>query len=200
MRFFIAALSLFIVANVAIAQDYQPMSFELDGNKFVANGVIDGDTLDAFEDIVDEHPDIKVLVLQQVDGSVDDEANVEFARIVRELEFTTIVPSDGLIASGGTDLFLAGVKRVLETGACVGVHSWGAEDFVATELPRSHEEHDRYLDYYDDVGVDEGFYWFTLEAAPADKMHWMSKGEVNKFNVATNDVGNLSASSACNTR
>lgn len=113
---------------------------------------------------------------------------------------TTIVPSGGLVASGGTDLFLAGVQRIIEPGACIGVHSWAAEDFTATDIPRTSPEHDRYLDYYNDVGIDLAFYWFTLEAAPADDMHWMTAMEVGQYGVSTSPAPSLATDAVCNNR
>lgn len=184
----------------AHADDHTPLEFSIEENRIIAIGEIDGDTLDAFQDIRDKNPDIKVLVLKYVGGSVDDEANVQFSRIVRDLGFTTIVPSDGLVASGGTDLFLAGAKRILEAGACVGVHSWAAEDFTATDILRSDPEHDRYLNYYKDIGIPQAFYWFTIKAAPADGMHWMTAAEVDRFNVSTENVPKLGSPIDCDDR
>lgn len=189
-----------MVTTACFAHDHSPMSFKVYGTQIIAEGEIDGDTLDAFEDIIEDAPDATELVLQYVGGSVDDEANVEFSRFVRGLGFTTIVPSDGLVASGGTDLFLAGQKRLIETGACIGVHSWAAEDFTATDLPGSDAEHDRYLDYYDDMNIDQAFYWFTIQAAPADGMHWMSAAETTQFGMTTQPVEMTGSKSTCSRR
>ena len=62
--------------------------------------------------------------MQNVQGSVDDEANIAAARLVRERGLNTLIPGSGMIASGGTDFFLAGVKRTVQPGAKIGVHSW----------------------------------------------------------------------------
>lgn len=189
-----------LAACAASANDHTPLTFTVLGGDIIATGEIDSDTLDRFEDVVDDYPNAKTLILQSVGGSVDDEANVAFSRVVRRLGFTTVVPSNGLVASGGTDLFLAGVNRILEPGACVGVHSWAADDFTATDLPRSDPEHDRYLDYYQDIGIDAAFYWFTIKAAPADGMHWMTAKDVARFDVSTQQVVSLGANSTCNDR
>lgn len=184
----------------ACADDHTPLSFAVSGDAIIASGEIDADSLDLFEDIIDDHPNAKTLVLRYIGGSVDDEANVEFARVIRDLGLVTRVPSDGLVASGGTDLFLAGVDRVLESGACVGVHSWAAEDFVATDLPRSDPEHNRYLRFYQDMEITPEFYWYTLRAAPADGMHWMTAKEVARFNISTNQVASLGTKAMCDDR
>ena len=191
-----------LAATAACADDldYTPLRFAIVDDRIIATGEIDDASLGRFEDLVEDHPDKRTLVLQNIGGSVDDDANVEFSRAVRRMGFTTVVPSDGLVASGGTDLFLAGAKRVIETGACIGVHSWAAGDFTATDISRSSAEHDRYLDYYDDIGIDPDFYWFTIEAAPADGMHWMTADEVAKYGVSSTPVATLSSAAICNSR
>ncbi len=182
------------------ADDYTPVSFWAKGDQIVASGTIDHTTLSAFEEVIDENPEVKTLVLQNIGGSVDDDANVVFSRVVREEGFDTVVPSNGLVASGGTDLFLAGNRRVLEPGACVGVHSWGGGGYIAAELPEGHPEHDRYLDYFDDIGVDPDFYWFTLDAASEDEMHWMTASEANRFDMTTRAAPRLGTAIVCDER
>ncbi len=189
-----------LVACTACADDHTPLNFVVSGDEIIASGEIDSGALDLFDDIIGEHPNAKTLVLQYVGGSVDDEANVKFARVVRAMGLATRVPSDGLVASGGTDLFLAGVDRVIEAGACVGVHSWAAQDYTATDLPRSDSEHDRYLNYYQDMQIDTAFYWFTLQAAPADGMHWMTAEEVARFDVSTLPTSSLGTQAMCDDR
>ncbi len=191
-----AALSLL----AACADPYNPVSFTTEGEQIVASGTIDHTTLSAFEDVIAENPGIKTLVLQNIEGSVDDDANVVFSRVVREEGFDTVVPSDGLVASGGTDLFLAGNRRVLEPGACVGVHSWGGGGYVAADLPEDHPEHDRYLDYFKDIGVDPGFYWFTLDVASEDEMHWMTAAEANRFDMTSREAPRLGSTATCEAR
>ena len=35
------------------------------------------------------------------------------------------------------------------------------------------------------MGIPADFYWFTLEAAPADDIHWMSRDEMETYAVVT---------------
>ncbi|CUH43254.1 alpha/beta hydrolase [Ruegeria atlantica] len=193
---FVASLALL----GACAERYDAVSFVVQGDEIVASGAIDHTTLSAFEEITAANPETKTLVLQNIEGSVDDDANVVFSRVVRDEGFDTVVPSNGLVASGGTDLFLAGNRRTLEPGACVGVHSWGGGGYVAANLPENHPEHDRYLDYFNDIGVDPAFYWFTLDAASEDEMHWMSAEEANRFNMATRNSKSLGSTVICDER
>lgn len=200
MRFRHLLVLFCLAANEGYADDHTPLRFSISGNELIASGEVDAEALEVFEDITSDNPEVTTLVLRYIGGSVDDEANVELARLVRDMGLTTLVPSDGLVASGGTDLFLAGVDRVLEPGACVGVHTWAAEDFTATDLPRSDPEHDRYLSYYEDIGVNTDFYWFTLKAAPAEKMHWMTAAEAARFDLSTNRPTSLGTQSICDMR
>ena len=121
-----------------------------------------------------------------VPGSADDVTNLELGLMLRQANYTTYVPAGGMVASGGTDLLLAGVQRIVERGAMIGVHSW-ADSGAATgdTLDRDAEDHRIYLDYYRALGIDQEFYWFTLQAAPADDMHWMTESEMAKFSVYT---------------
>lgn len=199
-KHFLYLACLAATAACADESDHTPLSFSIEGDRIVAVGEIDGTSLDTFEDIIDLHPNVQTLVLQYIGGSVDDEANVEFSRVVRDMGLTTVVPADGLVASGGTDLFLAGTTRIIESGACVGVHSWAAGDYTATDLSRASEEHDRYLEYYVDIDIDPDFYWFTIEAAPATGMHWMNANEVDEYSIATRSVTALSAATVCDNR
>ncbi|WP_420586252.1 alpha/beta hydrolase [Ruegeria sp.] len=192
------AASLLLVT--ACSDQYTPVSFTAEGDQIVASGTIDHTTLSAFERVIKENPGIRTLVLQNIEGSVDDDSNVIFSRVVRVEGFDTVVPSNGLVASGGTDLFLAGNTRVLEPGACVGVHSWGGGGYVAADLPEDHPEHDRYLDYFEDIDVDTDFYWFTLNAAPEDGMHWMTAAEANRFDLTTQAAPRLGTAAICDER
>lgn len=184
----------------ACAEQYTPVSFVADGDQIIASGTIDETTLQSFLEVTSENPDAKTLVLQNIDGSVDDDANVVFSRVVRVKGFDTVVPSDGLVASGGTDLFLAGNQRVLGPGACVGVHSWSGSGIVATDLAETDPEHGRYLDYFRDIGVEDDFYWFTIAAAPADGMHWMTAAEADQFDLTTRGAPQLGSAAACDAR
>lgn len=185
--------------------DYDPMAFTIKGDKIVASGVIDETSLAKFKQAVAKAPQAKTLVLRYVEGSVDDDANLLLARFVRQKKFATYVPAQGLIASGGTDLFLAGVKRSLAAGACVGVHTWAADEengelLEGRHLPRSDELHQPYLAYFDTIGISRDFYWYTLEAADSEEMHWMSRAEAKKYQLTTDKPQRLSSAAVCDER
>jgi hypothetical protein len=166
------------------------LTIELEGDRVLLEGLVGPQTPDDLSDFIDRHPSATLYSLRHIEGSVDDEANLEAARILRQHGVTTLVESDGLVASGGTDLFLAGTRRVVEAGACIGVHSWA--DSLGQEgvdLSDDDPQHDMFLDYYAQMGIDDDFYWFTLDAAPAQGMHWMTRAELEAYGVATEFIG-----------
>lgn len=196
-----AVAMLCVICSACLADDHHStLEFQVEDNRIIASGEIDGDALTDFMDIIDTTPAIETLVLQNIGGSVDDDANLEFGRQVRDLGIATLVPSDGLVASGGTDLFLAGTRRTLEPGACVGVHAWAADEFTAIDLPRDDPLHAPYLEYYADLGINPEFYWFTLDAAPAESMHWITVGEAARFAISTETASALGTPHVCDAR
>ena len=130
-------------------------------------------------------PDVGVVVLTHVPGSAHDTTNLELGRMLRQANYATYLPSGGLVASGGTDLLLAGVLRIVERGARIGVHSWSDGSATGDTIAPEAEAHRIYLDYYRALAIDEAFYWFTLQAAPADEIHWMTESEMATYAVYT---------------
>jgi hypothetical protein len=154
-------------------------------------GVIDGSTRRDLERALAANPGRTTLRLQSVPGSVDDERSLtDLAGFIRGRGLTTLVPSDGLVSSGGTDMFIMGARRIVEPGACIGVHSWynsvlGLQAVSAADLPQDAPEHRLYLDFYDAMGISRAFYWFTLNAAGPREAHWMSPQEINSFGLSS---------------
>jgi len=149
------------------------------------NGVIGSDTLDIMQTLFNDYPQIKVVIMQNVPGSMDDEINLLASREIRNRGIATHIPADGMVASGGTDMFLAGANRTIETGAKLGVHSWSDGEKDGSEFPKEHEVHTMYLDYYTEMGIDTEFYWYTLDAASAENIHWMTESEILKYKILT---------------
>ena len=148
------------------------------------NGVIGSDTLAVMQQLFNKYPQIKTLVMQNVPGSMDDEINLLASMEIRNRGINTHIPANGMVASGGTDMFLAGVKRTIAAGAKLGVHSWSdGEGKQALDYPREDQAHLSYLDYYKAIGIPVDFYWYTLEAAKADSIHWMTPQEIGRYGV-----------------
>ncbi|MBX2800125.1 MAG: hypothetical protein KTR31_20775 [Myxococcales bacterium] len=178
-RLLLPALPLPLAACVA------PLEFEVEGTVAIMTGELDEDAPSIVRDLLEDNPQLETIVLQDVPGSVDDVAALEAARLVRGAGLRTHVPSDGEIASGGVDFFLAGTHRVVDEGGRVGVHSWNEGRIEGSSLPRSNPEHDLYLDYYAEMGLDEDFYWFVLDAANSRDIHWMTRTELEEHGVVT---------------
>lgn len=182
----VTAIVLLIVVKPGgtVASEDEKLTFLVKGNQAEMTGVIDSDTPKAIEKLLKEHPNLTTIVMKNVPGSMDDEANLKASLLVRQHGLNTVVPKDGMIASGGTDFFLAGVKRTVEEGAKVGVHSWASDSIDnASLLPKNDLEHKKYLDYYEAIGIPASFYWFTIEAAVASDMHWMTHEEMVKYQM-----------------
>ncbi|MCO4745578.1 MAG: alpha/beta hydrolase [Proteobacteria bacterium] len=165
----------------------EPATFSIDTadrSRAIVSGYITAKSPGRFARLVDDNPQLRTLVMPFVPGSANDEANIPLALSVHNLGLDTCVPSTGLIASGGVDLFLAGNQRTAPEGARVGVHSWATGGGVeGGDLAKDHPDHDLFLDYYEAIGVDASFYWFTLQAAPSDDIHWMTRDEVRTHRI-----------------
>lgn len=158
----------------------------VDGDRLYVAGTLNGKTFNEIKRQLDRHPTLRTVVLEDIDGSIDDEANLQTALLIHDAGLDTYVPADGIIESGAVDLFCAGHNRVAERGARIGVHSWADEDGLeGGEVPSSSDEHAIYLEYFDQVGCPTDFYWFTLEAAPSSGMHYMTETELLEYQVVT---------------
>lgn len=183
-RNLIAMMALLCYATGATAQ--QRFSILVQGDVFVAQGVIDHTTPGRVAQALRQNPGVTMLVLTHVPGSNDDEANLQAARLIRQAGLTTFVPEGGLVASGGTDLFLAGQTRAIGPGACIGVHSWAAGGGIeGRDVPPNHPDHQLFLRYYAEMGIPADFYWYTLDIAGADDMHYMAHSELRRYRVVT---------------
>jgi len=169
----------------AIGRADEPASFTVIGSRCVMAGVIGPSTPARVLELVCEHPEVEVIEMLDVPGSMDDPANLRAASMVRKHGLATHVPGDGIIASGGVDFFLAGAKRSIDEGGRLGVHSWGGGVENGADLPREHPDHRMYLDFYAEIGIPSGFYWYTLEAASPEDIHWMTPEEIARYDVIT---------------
>ncbi len=154
-------------------------------------GVIYGNTLVDIKKVLDKNPQVTTTAMINVPGSIDDEINLVASKEIRKRIINTYIPKDGMVASGGTDMFLAGTKRAAHPSAKLGVHSWSDGEKGGIEYPKEDPSHTKYLDYYKDMQIPTDFYWYTLEAAPADDIHWMTADEMIKYKVLTDENSEL---------
>ncbi len=167
----------------------------LDQSTIELDGVINSASLTNFNELIAEYPDINTINMVNCDGSSDDEVNLELSALVHQRNIDIHINEGGVIASGGTDFFLAGIHRTRGVNTQIGVHSWGGEDddgneVMATDFPEGHEYHLPYINYYVSVGFTqqqaEDFYYFTINAASAFDIHWMTDEEIARYGLVTN--------------
>lgn len=164
-----------------------PAAFAVQGSKAVMTGVIGSSTPGRVLALIVEHPTVDTIEMPDVPGSLDDVALVRAGRLVRRHGLSTHLPPGAIVASGGTDFFLAGTRRTAAPDARLGVHSWDDphDDTSGAPQDRAHPAHRKYLAYYRAIGIAEEFYWYTLHAAPAEEIHWMTESEMKRYGVLT---------------
>ena len=168
------------------AEGDQVATFNVNADKpseLLMKGVLYSNTLNDLVAVLEANPQIETLVMIEVPGSIDDDVNLLAAREIRLRGINTHVPEGGWVASGGTDLFVSGVRRSAHPSAKFGVHAWGDGHMSANDFAPSDQVHKIYTDYYQDMGIPSAFYWFTLEAAPVDGMHWMSHSQLRRYQL-----------------
>ncbi len=155
------------------------------------NGVISNSIISDFNKMNAAFPKAKKIIMGDCPGSDDDESNLVVSKRMHDLGFEFHLKSTSKIASGAVDMYVGGVKRTREAGSKIGVHSWGADpgEPIATSYPVGHAVHLPYINYYVSVGFTqqqaEDFYYFTINAAPAESIHWMTDAEITKYNLIT---------------
>ena len=162
-----------------------PLRFDLEGNTAIMTGDLTSSSPDKVARLLEENPDLEWIELLDCPGSMDDIAALEAARLIRDAGINTRVPKQGEIFSGAVDFFIAGVQREVVDGGIVGVHSWSDGSMEGSELPLEHVEHDLYEDYYEEMGISDAFYWFTLNAASSNGIHHMTRAELVEYSVVT---------------
>lgn len=162
------------------------LSVEVTDDVAYLSGVLDSDLVDRLSDLIMENPNVTDLVLVDIRGSLDQQATMEGARLIRRFGLNTQIASTGFVLSGGVDLFLGGVERVIGAGAGVGVHAWSdGTKIKAANLDPMDPVHAAYVNFYLEMGVPERFYWFSLEAAPEDRVYFLSPEEMYDYQLVT---------------
>lgn len=150
-------------------------------------GTVDSYTPALFRQMLSQHPGIRRIEMLDCDGSVDEEANLRLARMIRRAGISTNVPAHGSVRSGAVELFLAGITRTADPAAEFIVHSWMDEDGrQAGDYPASDPVHAEYLDYYAEMGVPlptaKAFYALT-NSVPFSEQLRLSRGDMARFQL-----------------
>lgn len=150
-------------------------------------GTVDSYTPALFRQMIKDFPEIRRIEMLDCDGSVDEEANLRLARMIRRAGISTNVPAHGSVRSGAVELFLAGITRTADPDAEFIVHSWMDEDGrQAGDYPASDPVHAEYLDYYAEMGVPlptaRAFYALT-NSVPFSEQLRLSRGDMARFQL-----------------
>ena len=158
-------------------------TIEVKEEKAYINGVLGKPFHNKFKKFVAQNPTIKTVVFENVPGSANDEWNVKTCVLLHKSGMNTELKPYSEIASGGVDLFISGHKRTIAESAKIGVHSWSDGKKGGIEYPKDSKEHKIFLSFFKEIKMDTSFYWYTLRAAPAECIHWMTKDEIELYNL-----------------
>jgi hypothetical protein len=153
-------------------------------NTAILNGTLGTQAYVQINDLINNNPSVDTLILEEIDGSINDAINMHTGRLIRKAKLTTVIPANGDVNSGGVDLFAAGFKREYHEGGKVGVHSWSENGKSAHLFAKGDAAHGPQLTYFRELlGKELGpdFYFFTINAAPAATVHHMTQTELTKY-------------------
>ncbi|MCR9638647.1 hypothetical protein R7035_18860 [Vibrio sp. 1731] len=182
-----AAKNVFISECSTTVTGMTPLQFEVQGKTAIIDGVSCDGSTSAFNNMLSKNPSVNQLYLRDISGSIDDDANLKLGRLIRSKKMKTVVDSNSHVTSGGVDLYLAGASRSWSAGAKLGVHSWSDGVKDGREYPSSHSSHDIFTSYYQDMGINSDFYWFTLNSAKSSSMHYLTLDEIVKYEIVTEE-------------
>lgn len=148
-------------------------------------GVTDAHSPAQFAAMLRAWPQIARIEMIECPGTEDDHANLALGRMIHAHGLVTHVPAGGSVRSGAVELFLAGARRVAESGAEFAVHSWEDENGrEAADYPEDAPENRAYLDYYREMGMDatqaRAFYAMT-NSVPFAQARWLSAQELGRW-------------------
>ncbi|WP_261903818.1 alpha/beta hydrolase [Vibrio fortis] len=186
-----------ITTTFAFDDFFRLAGLNSDGSR--ANSTLGLTTYLQLKEIVKSHigQEMTVKFDNHIGGSADDDINMYTGLLIHKNNMHTVVTKNGSVFSGGTDLFAAGKTRTLqrakqldnfETLEQIGVHSWGSADKTAKDFPYTDESHRKQATYFNTVMGDKGidFYLFTLDSAPFNGQHWITKADSDKYQFITN--------------
>ncbi|TMN37505.1 alpha/beta hydrolase [Pseudoalteromonas sp. S2755] len=179
-------------------EDFFTEILKMDGSEERVQSTLGLSTYTQLKELTSQFEGTKMTLnfANHIGGSADDDVNMYTGMLIREHNMTTLVSKSGSVFSGGTDLFAAGNPRILrraidsdaiEDNKQIGVHSWSNGDSSALDIPYTDASHRRQATYFKKMLGDKGvsFYIFTLESAPAEGEHWVTKAESEQYGLIT---------------
>jgi hypothetical protein len=142
-----------------------------------------------FENLIEDYPNIALVNFGECPGSINDEAMIKAASLLRNSGINTHLLATSIIESGAVDFYLAGNTRTRESGSLIGVHAWSDGNNSATDSPIGHSEHQLYIDHYIFCGYTANdakkIYYFIINAAPPYDIHYMTEEEIEEYQITT---------------
>ena len=125
-----------------------------------------------------DYPWVKILVIKNVPGGFAMGPILDGLNMIYDAGMATVLEHDSMVASAGTDVFMAGKYRLAMKGAKIGVHNFGGdaqngEDEVTMGIRR----------LYKKAGIHDDFYAF-MRSIPHESMHWMTADEIKRYNFS----------------
>ena len=174
------------LAACAVLEGPPGVRLRVEGATLYLDGQIDVADRRRFLDTLAANPQLEVVVLGHVPGSIDERAVRDMGRAIRSRGLETRLTQGSQIYSGGVDLFVAGAQRSVAPGAIIGVHAWADGFRSGNEYPPDSPKHAALRAYTEEMLGSDAFYWFTLAVAPNDGIHLMSRAEMQRFGLITN--------------
>ncbi|GLQ22054.1 hypothetical protein ACFFUB_08340 [Algimonas porphyrae] len=150
-----------------------------------AHGRTDAESFADIRRQLDSNPQLEKIVLRHVPGTSHLKENVRIARMIRARGLNTHLDSRSFIASGGVDLFLAGVERTMTCGAQIGVHSWQDENGDSPASLGFDPLEDGMRAFHAEIGIDQDFYHFARDAAPHKSLYFLTREDLERFGILT---------------
>lgn len=163
----------------------------VDGKSLYLLGTFDEYTSDKVIAILKSYPNVERIVLTANGGSINDQDTIKLGHYIRRQGLDTHLIANGVAASGGVSLYLAGVNRSVGEGAHIGVHAWAQcsgdgeslECKQANSFPKDDDAHDLHRDYIHQMLGSDHFYWFSIASAPHNSIYWLSERDLERFKI-----------------
>jgi hypothetical protein len=170
--------------------DFPPFYVSDDHRSATLDGTIDSNSFSQFSQMLNEHPEIEVILFDVAPGSFNDDVTFQIGRRIRDLNLDTRITDNGIIASGAVDLFLAGNNRTRGFNTSIAVNSWvDSSGNQASSFPEDSSVHNFYINYYFDIGLGTqlatDFYFFSINAADSDDLYFLTEGDIQFYQIFT---------------
>jgi hypothetical protein len=138
-----------------------------------------------FDAMLRDYPGLAVLEMPDAPGTSHDLANLALGRRIRAAGLETHVPAGGSVRSGAVELFLAGTRQTMATGATFAVHSWmDTRGLEPRHFAEDAPENRLYLDYYEEMGMApdhaRAFYAMT-NSVPHSGALWLDTAAMQRW-------------------